>query len=90
MPDTARGVKQEAAASSASPDRFMYSLDALNLLQTIADEEPLLRDSAEKIDSAQAGGGAEGVKKQLAGAIRDSMSGLSRSSIRSTLPPTAV
>jgi Fe-S oxidoreductase len=47
VPDTSRGVKLEAAA--ASSDRFMYSLDALNLLQTIADEEPLLRDSAEKI-----------------------------------------
>jgi hypothetical protein len=80
VPDTSRGVKQEAAAVSSN--RFMYSLDALNLQQTIADEEPLLRDSAEKIDSAQAGGGADGVKKQLAGAIRDSMSGLSRNSIR--------
>ncbi len=63
----------------------MYSLDTLNLLHIIANEEPLLRDSAEKIDCAPTGGdGTDRVKKQLAGAIRDSMSGLSRNSIRSS------
>ena len=74
-------VKQEAAAAPAN--RFSISLETLNLPQIIAEDEPLLRDASDKFDGAQAGiDGADKVKKQLSSAIRDSVSGLSRSNLR--------
>jgi len=83
----ADGVKQEVAVVPAN--RFSISLETLNLAQIIADDEPLLRDAAEKFDTAQAGGdGVDSVKKQLAGAIRGSFATLSRNSIRFALKTT--
>jgi hypothetical protein len=80
-PSTSTVVKQEAITGSSN--RFSFSLETLSLPQIIAEEDPLLRESHEKIDSVQIGSdGADKVKKQLAGAIRDSFSGLSRNSIR--------
>jgi hypothetical protein len=77
-------VKQEAPITASH--RFSFSLETLNLTQIISDEEPLLRDSSEKHDSAQPGcDSADKVKKQLSSAIRDSVSGLSRNSIRFAL-----
>lgn len=80
-PSTSAALKQEAPTGSSN--RFSFPLETLSLPQIIADEDPLLRESFDKVDSAQIGSdGADKVKKQLAGAIRDSFSSLSRNSIR--------
>lgn len=85
VPCKSPAVKQEAPVTPSN--RFSFSLENLNLPQIIAEEEPLLRDSAEKFGSAQAdSGGVDKARKQLTGAIRDSFSGLSRSSIRFETP----
>jgi hypothetical protein len=77
-------VKQEAPVTPSN--RFSISLTTLNLPQIIAEDEPLLRDAVEKFETSQSGGnGADVVKKQLAGAIRDSFASLSRNSIRFAL-----
>jgi hypothetical protein len=81
VPCNSPAVKQEVPVTPSN--RFSFSLENLNLAQIIADEDPLLRDSAEKFGTAQAdSSGVDKARKHLTGAIRDSVSGLSRSSIR--------